>query len=102
MTGGPKNYGYELQRPDKNGTTTHCKVRGITLNFKNMLNVNYNVLKEFVTKRPNASVSVINAHKITRDRNNAQLVTTSERKDYRLVFDKRVVRENYMSFPYGY
>jgi len=102
VTGGPKNYGYELQRPDKNGTTTHCKVRGITLNYKNMLNVNYNVLKEFVTKRPNASVSVINAHKITRDRNNAQLVTTSERKDYRLVFDKRVVRENYMSFPYGY
>ena len=31
-TGGPKNYGYELLNPDKEGNKAHCKVRGITLN----------------------------------------------------------------------
>ncbi|XP_052806406.1 uncharacterized protein LOC128235642 [Mya arenaria] len=102
VTGGPKNYGYELQYPDKNGDRTHCKIRGITLNYKNLLNVNFNVLEQFVTKRPNASVSVVNAHKITRDRDNSQLLTVSEKKDYKLVFDKRVLRENYISYPYGY
>ncbi len=102
VTGGPKNYGYKLQHPDKNGRQMHCKVRGITLNYKNMFNVNYDVLKNFVTKRPDASVSVVNAHKISRNRDNAQLVTTCERKDYKLVFDKRVIRENFTSYPYGY
>lgn len=102
VTGGPKNYGYELQRPDENGNTTHCKVRGITLNCKNLLNVNYNVLKDFVTKRPDASFSVLNAHKISRCRDSGKLLTTCERKDYKLVFDKRVIGDNYISYPYGY
>ena len=101
-TGGPKNYGYELLNPDKNGNKSHCKVRGITLNYKNRQNVNFDVLKSFVTKRPDALVSVLNTHKIVRDRDSARLLTTTERKDYRLVFDKRVIREDYVSYPYGY
>ena len=101
-TGGPKNYGYELLNPDKNGNKSHCKVRGITLNYKNRQNVNFDVLKSFVTKRPDASVSVLNTHKIVRDRDSARLLTTTARKDYRLVFDKRVIREDYVSYPYGY
>jgi hypothetical protein len=48
VTGGPKNYAYKIARPDKDGNTTICKVRGITLNYKNSLaqnpkNVNKNV-----------------------------------------------------------
>jgi hypothetical protein len=37
VTGGPKNYAYKIARPDKDGNTTICKVRGITLNYKNTL-----------------------------------------------------------------
>lgn len=102
VTGGANNYGYQLQCPDKDGSLTHCKIRGITLNFKNLFNVNFNVLKDFVIKRPDASVSVTNAHKITRDRDNAKLITTSERNDYKLVFNKRVIKDSYVSFPYGF
>jgi hypothetical protein len=40
FTGGPKNYAYKIARPDKDGNTTTCKVRGITLNYKNSLTVN--------------------------------------------------------------
>ena len=101
-TGGPKNYGYELSKPDNGGNKTQCKVRGITLNYKNLLNVNFNVLKNFVTNYPNASVSVQNTHKIARDRDSVKLMTTTERKDYRLVFDKRVIGDNYVSYPYGF
>ncbi len=38
VTGGPKNYAYRLQKPDKDGNITPCKIRGITLNCKNKLN----------------------------------------------------------------
>ena len=102
VSGGPKNYGYELAKPDEDGNRTHCKIRGITLNYKNRLNVNFDVLKTFVTKRQNASVSVLNAHKIARDRNSSKIITRPERKDYQLVFDKRVIRDNHISYPYGY
>jgi hypothetical protein len=32
VTGGLKNYAYKIAKPDKDGNTTICKVRGITLN----------------------------------------------------------------------
>ena len=76
VTGGPKNYGYQCKCPDKDDSLTHCKIRGITLNFKNLSNVNVNVLKAFATERPDASISVTNAHKISRDRDNASVKTT--------------------------
>ena len=65
-------------------------------------NVNFGVMKDFVTKRQNASVSVFNAHKITRDRDLAKIVSIPQRKDYRLVFDKRVLLDQYISYPFGY
>ena len=103
VTGVPKNYAYRLQKPDKDGNLTPCKIRGITLNCRNKLNVSFDVLTDFVTKRPNAVVSVVNAHKISRVRDTAQLVTECERKDYKLVFDKRVIaKKKYVSYPYGY
>lgn len=102
MTGGAKNYAFKLQNPDDNGNYTHCKIRGITLNCKNLLNVNFDVLMNFVTKSPLGKVSVVDANKISRARDNAQIVTILEKKDYRIVFDKRVIRENYISYPYGF
>jgi hypothetical protein len=33
VTGGPQNYAYRIARPDKDGNTTICKVRGITFNI---------------------------------------------------------------------
>ena len=102
VTGGPKNYAYCLGKPDKLGNRTQCKVRGITLNSKTLTSVNYDVLKNLVTKCPDGKVSVIEAHKITRDRDTSQLRTVVQRKDYKLVFDKRVLGDAYVSYPYGY
>jgi hypothetical protein len=45
VTGGPKSYAYKIARPDKDGNTTICKVRGITLNYKNSLIINFDTIK---------------------------------------------------------
>ena len=91
-----------IKTPDEAGNIHHFKVRGITLNHKNMLDVNFDVLKRLVTENPTEKITVTDTHKIIRDRNTTKLLTLSQNKDYKLVFDKRVIRENFMSFPYGY
>ena len=48
VTSGPKNYAYKIARPDKDGNTTICKVRGITLNYKNSLTINFDTIKDMV------------------------------------------------------
>jgi hypothetical protein len=37
-----------IARPDKDGNTTICKVRGITLNYKNSLTINFDTIKDMV------------------------------------------------------
>lgn len=39
VTAGRKNYAYKLEKPDENGVQTACRVRGITLNYKNSLTI---------------------------------------------------------------
>ncbi|CAC5412808.1 unnamed protein product [Mytilus coruscus] len=46
ITEGPKNYGYTLKKPDKDGNLTCCKIRGITLNYKNSLELNFETMKK--------------------------------------------------------
>ena len=80
---------------------THCKVRGITLNHKNVQQANFNTLKNMVTNNPNQVVTVTDSNKICRDRDQARILTVEQMKDYRIVFDKRV-RKGHVSYPYGY
>ncbi|KAL9952108.1 hypothetical protein ACROYT_G039315 [Oculina patagonica] len=101
---GPKNYGYKT----KNGKTT-CKVRGFSLNARGSEQLNYEILKQNVcdeVERPldkPRHIPVFNPHKITRDKKTKQLHTQTEIKQYRVVFDKRVVDpDSFFSYPYGY
>lgn len=103
VTGGPKNYAYCLAKPNKKGQSSICKVRGITLNFKNSLDINFNTLKQMVTGKKSAdSIQVIDENKIARNPETCNIITKTECKDYRIVFDKRVLSDNYDSFPYGF
>lgn len=45
VTGGPKNYAYQLQTPDAAEHHSICKVRGITLNYKNSLDINFDTVE---------------------------------------------------------
>ena len=49
-----------------------------------------------------AKVTVDMPFKITRDKKEKNIVTKRMRKDYRVVYNKRVITENYETLPYGY
>ena len=101
---GPKNYGYRT----KDGKV-ECKVRGFTLNTRGQEQLNFELLKQNVIDEvtdpgdePRA-IPVHNPHKITRDVNTKQLETVEETKQYKVVFDKRVIDpDTFQSYPYGY
>ncbi|XP_052817114.1 uncharacterized protein LOC128243395 [Mya arenaria] len=102
VTGGPKNYAYKTESCDKNGYFSICKVKGITLNFKNTLKINYDMVVDMVRGSSASSSVQVQDMKICRDITQTNIITRQETKDYRIVFDKRVIHENYLTYPYGY
>ena len=86
VTGRPKNYAYKIARPDKDGNTTICKVRGITLNYKNSLTINFDAIKDMVINNRDDVKTVRDDFKITRV--HKILLTVHQDKEYRIVFDK--------------
>ena len=68
VSGGPKNYAYKLARPDRNGYLTHCKVRGITLNYRNHFLVNFDSILQIVRNEGPTKVQVTDPYKITRNK----------------------------------
>ena len=100
MTGGPKNYAYEVKTPT-GAVKTQCKIRGITLNYQNSLQINFNTVKNMVVDN-GSKVTVTDKHKIVRDRNSVNILATRQDKDYRIVFDKRIIKDNFTTVPYGF
>ena len=68
VSGGPKNYAYKLARPDRNGYLTHCKVRGITLNYRNQFLVNFDSISQLVRNEGPSKVQVTDPYKKTRNK----------------------------------
>jgi hypothetical protein len=66
VSGGPKNYAYKIARPNKDGNTTICQVRGITLNYKNSLTINFDTIKDMVINNRDDVKTVRDDFKITR------------------------------------
>lgn len=100
VTGGPKNYAYTVQ--DRHGEmNTCCKVKGITLNYKNSLDINFDIIRN-ITSNGTSVVTVRNDYKIARDSKMTEIITRKELKDYKLVFDKRILQRGLISVPYGY
>ena len=101
MSGGPKNYAYVT-----NNDKRIMKVRGITLNYTTLQKLNFevmcNLIDLYVDCGIQAKVTVDNPFQITRDKKNKKIITKRTKKDYRIVYNKRVVKENYVTVPYGY
>ena len=101
VSGGPKNYAYRT----KNGKTD-TKIRGITLDYTATGKLNHDVVRALVHLHVNCKtegkVTVDIPFKITRDKKEKNIVTKKMKKDYRLVYDKRVITENYGTLPYGF
>ena len=101
ISGGPKNYGYVT-----NTGEAMLKIRGITLTYDASKIINIDVMRDFVEHfvdhhiQNKATINI--PYKITRDRKERNIVTKRTKKDYRIVYNKRVVKENYETVPYGY
>ena len=101
MSGGAKNYGYKTA-----GGKVECKVRGFTLNVRGRAVLNYESMKDhikqtLVQEEPDDSIPVHNPHHFVRDTNNKRVRLTNLTKQYRLVFDKRVLDGTH-SLPFGF
>ena len=101
LSGGPKNYAYET-----NNGEAIVKIRGITLNYDASKTINVDVMRHLVELYVDChiqdKVTVNIPYKITRDKKEKNIVTKRMKKDYRVVYNKRVVKENYETVPYGY
>lgn len=74
----------------------------MTLNYKNSLDINVDTIRNIKTSNGTSVVTVWNDYKIARDYKRPEIITWKENKDYKLVFDKRILQRGLMSVPYGY
>jgi hypothetical protein len=100
-SGGPKNYCYKTNT----GKVT-MKIRGITLDCTATQRVNFDVIRALVYLRAKCQVkghvSVDIPFRITRNNRTKEIETKRMKKDYCIVYDKRVIVDNYQTLPYGY
>jgi hypothetical protein len=103
LSAGPKTYGYHTSL----GTVV-MKVKGITLNVNNNVAINFDSLKDLVQsyaegpRGEDADSIVVTQPSIVRDKKRWQINTNTLQKTLRVVFDKRVLSPNGLTYPYGY
>jgi hypothetical protein len=101
VTCGPKNYAYKLRKPTDEGTQTLANVRGITLNHNNSLDINFYTILNMVMHNRDEHLTVVDQNRIARDSQTTKIITKTAEKDYKIVFDKRVIQNDLFSVPYG-
>ncbi|XP_035677014.1 uncharacterized protein LOC118416064 [Branchiostoma floridae] len=94
---GPKNYAYVAA----DGTSV-CKVKGFTLNYQNQQLINFDVMKDMIMGVGPDKVDVVTERKITRDKKEKKVLNKREVKRYRMVYNKRVLQDDFNTLPYGY
>lgn len=116
VSGGPKNYAYTTFNNKQ-----VCKIRGFSLNYTNAQLLNFDGIKDMIghvspsktstyKKRklenkdepPSKVIVITNPTKISRDKYNRILYNRKEDKQYRVVYDKRVILKDLDTLPYGY
>ena len=100
---GPKNYAFQVFYPNANKFDYVIKIKGLTLNFETNVLINFNSMKNLIDKYSqtyNCFISVPQTKFITTDFND--ILTKNGAKTFKLVFDKRMLTENYKTLPFGY
>ncbi|KAK3741844.1 hypothetical protein QZH41_006689 [Actinostola sp. cb2023] len=92
---GPKSYAYVTDQGHK-----QVKCKGTPLNVSSSAVVNFKSMLRLVEGMQEKHV-VTEPHRIQRDANRRQLKTVQVSKDFRVVYDKRVLRGVH-TVPYGY
>ena len=112
VSGGPKNYAYEFFKAKDQTYETRCKVKGISLNYKNQQSINFENIKNLLFKEyrscdggdgcENQNVIKINDRRILRTQQ-YDVVTKNCDKTYRIRYTKRRrLPDCYDTLLYGY
>lgn len=103
-SGRPKNYGYQTDQGH-----VECKVCGFSLNAEGKAQLNYEVLRqntlnELLDPRDHPHITpVTQIHSIHRDAKHYTLETRQKTKEYKLVYNKRILDPNtFYTYPYSY
>ena len=100
---GAKSYSFKVS----DGSEV-CKVKGFTLNYRNSLSINFDVMKDMVSNQQIQNndnlkkVAIVNDRKINRDKKNNIIFNRREVKMFKVVYTKRVVLPDLSTLPYGY
>ena len=93
---GPKSYAYTTNKGNK-----LCKVKGITLNYRNSLIINeetmYKIVHDVIE-----DVNVVYPHMINKVKTHWLIHNVSHRKVFRKVYEKRKVLPDLDTLPWGY
>ena len=96
---GPKNYSFRV-----NTGEVVCKVRGFSLNYKSSLILNFNSMKEALVgwkmKKPKELITV--KTELCRSKNERTVFNRVIAKHYGVVYDKRIVKPDFTTVPFGY
>jgi hypothetical protein len=88
------------------GVLDQLQERGITLNCSAQQKVNFDVIRSLVYLHAKCNVTgkvtVDIPLKITRNAKDKNIETKRMKKDYRIVYDKRLIIDDYKTLPYGY
>lgn len=103
VSGGAKNYAYQTRVGN-----SVCKVRGFTLNVRGQSVLNFQTMKKnildelHIPQDSRRNLNIVTPYHFQRDVQKKQIRVVPRVKKYSLVFDKRVINTNGLSFPYGF
>ena len=98
FTEGPKNYAFETY-----GGKSVCKVRGFSLNFKNVKLLNFETMKSLINRsNPELSIFIQNDSKISRAVKRHRIIKKGETKFYQMVYMKRAIIDENRTLSYVY
>ncbi len=97
VSAGPKNYGYKL-----NNGKTSCKIKGFSVNFIASESLNFQSMRDLVLNRNFDETIVVEQNKFIRDQKDWTIRTETMLKQYRQVYDKRILFENFETIPFGF
>ena len=100
VSGGQKNYAFSVFSPSTGQCTTKCKVINVTLNYENSKVVNFTTLRDMILKDA-VQMHVHNPKKFKR-KHGGVAVSEPETKEYKVVFMKHRLMDNFDSLPYGH
>lgn len=105
ISGGPKQYGIKIWSTDKQDYLTIVKLRGFTINSNTADVLSFDNIKQlvhdFALENQNWSL-ITNLDRIERTQTRAVVTRKEAPKKYRIVYEKRYLGENFLTFPFGF